>query len=171
MRTPSSAPRPVPEREEGSNGGTPARSRTRFGLGVGTLLVGWASILAALALLLTETRLSDSRQAARDGNLEAAAQAARDAQTIQPWASEPRLQLALVEEAGGDLRAASASTQEAAHRAPDDYRVWLVAARITAARGDARLARAFLGRAESLTRQPRLIEEQSRAILGQGKGE
>ena len=64
---------------------------------------GWAAIWAGGVLFLTEVRLGDSHQAANDGNLEAAAEDARDAITIEPWAAGPRLQLALVDELAGDL--------------------------------------------------------------------
>ncbi len=161
-------PKPLAEAGNGANAGTPSRSRAHFGLGVSTLLVAWAAVLAALALLLTETRLSDSREAVRDGDLPAAAQAARDAQTIQPWASEPRLQLALVEEAAGDLPAARQSVEQAIDRAYNDYRVWLVAARIEADQGDTRQAVFSFHRAALLTRQPRLILDQRDSIFGKG---
>ena len=47
-----------------------ARTRpSRFGLGVATLLVGWAAIWAGGVLFLTEVKLGDSREAASAGDL------------------------------------------------------------------------------------------------------
>ena len=101
-----------------------------------TLLVGWAAIWAGGVLFLTEVKLGDSRAAASDRELSSAAQDARDASTLQPWAAEPRLQLALVEELDGDLRAANRELGEAIERAPDDWQLWFVRARLKVKAGD-----------------------------------
>ncbi len=95
----------VPSPVDGEPGaGLEAGASSRFGLGIATLVVGWAAIWAGGDQFLTELRLTDSRDAASAGELSSAAQDARDASTLQPWAAEPRLQLALVEELDGDLR-------------------------------------------------------------------
>ncbi len=70
------------------------------------------------------------------GDLAAAAGDARQASSLQPWAAEPWYQRAQVERLAGDLAAADESIGEALRRAPDDYRIWVVASRIKAARGD-----------------------------------
>ncbi len=167
---PATQPAPATRWRTGSgngNGAAPSRppSRGRFGWGVATLLAGWTSILAALSLLLTAARLSDSQADARNRDYPAAAEAAEDAQTLQPWSAEPRLQLALVYEAEGHLNQARSTLNEAIARAPYDYRIYLVAARIDAARGRHRVALGELKTAESMTRQPDLIAAQKRPIL------
>ena len=105
----------VPDRLDGARGRRLAGARSRFGLGVATLAIGWVAIWAGGDQFLTELRLSDSRDAASAGELSSAAQSARDATTLQPWAAEPRLQLALVEELDGDLGPPTATS---ARRSP-----------------------------------------------------
>ena len=126
------------------------RRPSRFGLGVVTLLVGWAAIWTGGILFLTEVKLGDSREAASAGDLASAAQDARDASTLQPWASEPRLQLALVEELDSNLQAASRDLGEAIQRAPDDWQLWFVRARLGVKSGDVGGARLALARARHL---------------------
>ena len=135
------------------NGGRTRASRARsprFGIGIATLLVGWAAIWAGGVLFLTEVKLGDSRAAASDRELSSAAQDARDASTLQPWAAEPRLQLALVEELDGDLRAANRELGEAIERAPDDWQLWFVRARLKVKAGDVAGARRALRHAREL---------------------
>ena len=115
-----------------------------------TLLIGWAAIWAGGDLFLTEVKLGDSRDAAEAGELSAAAQDARDASTIQPWASEPKLQLALVEELDGDLEAANRDLGEAIERAPENWQLWFVRARLKVKMGDVDGADQALERAREL---------------------
>jgi hypothetical protein len=124
--------------------------RPRFGLGVATLLAGCAAIWAGGLLFLTEDRLADSRQEASSGDLEAAAQDARDAIALQPWAAAPRLQLALVEELGGNLRAANREISGAIERAPDNWQLWFVRTRLDVKSGNIDGARRALSRAREL---------------------
>jgi len=122
----------------------------RFGLGVATLLAGLAAVWVGGILFLTEIKLGDSRQEASGGNLEAAAQDARDAITIEPWAAGPRLQLALVEELGGNLKAANREISEAIDRAPDNWQLWFVRTRLEVKSGNIAAARNALDRAREL---------------------
>jgi hypothetical protein len=123
---------------------------SRFGLGVATLLIGWVAIWAAGDQFLTEIRLGDSRGAATADDLSSAAQGARDASALQPWAAAPRLQLALVEELDGDLEAADREIGEAIDRAPDDWQLWFVRARLKVKLGEVAEAREALDRARAL---------------------
>jgi hypothetical protein len=140
----------VPQAVDGARARLLRRRPSRFGLGVATLLVGWAALWAGGLLFFTEVKLGDSRAAAGAGDLADAAQDARDATTLQPWASDPRLQLALVEELGGDLQAANRDLGEAIERAPDDWQLWFVRARLGVKSGDVTAARRALGRARQL---------------------
>jgi hypothetical protein len=122
----------------------------RLGLGIATLLVAGAAIWAGGVVFLTETKLGDSREAVSAGDLESAAQDARDAIKLQPWAAGPRLQLALVDELGGDLQAAKRDLAGAIERAPDNWQLWFVRTRIDVKSGNVRAARQALERARRL---------------------
>jgi tetratricopeptide (TPR) repeat protein len=117
---------------------------------VATLVAGLLAICASGIVLLTELRLDDSRDAVRDGDLSAAARDARDAISLQPWAAEPRLQLALIEEQAGDLPAARAELDGAIRRARDDWALWLISARIETKEGRIAAAEEALDRAREL---------------------
>jgi hypothetical protein len=125
--------------------------RTRLALGVATLLVAWAALWCSGDLLLTRTKLDESRSAAAAGSFEDAADAARDAIALQPWAAEPRLQLGLLEEILDDQAAALSSLREAAHRAPDDWQLWYIISRVVAESGHFRAAHSALQRARELS--------------------
>jgi tetratricopeptide (TPR) repeat protein len=122
----------------------------RVWLGIATLLVAGAAIWAGTVLFLTESKLGDSRQAASAGDLESAAKDARDAIKLEPWAAGPRLQLALVDELGGDLQAAKRDLAGAIERAPENWQLWFVRTRIDVKSGNIRAARHALERARRL---------------------
>lgn len=113
-----------------------AGGRSRFGVGVATLLVGWVAILGGIAGILTELKLNASRDAVDRGDLAGAAQDAREAGALQPWAAAPYLQVAQIQQLRGDLPGAEQAMAEAIARAPDDWRVWFVAASLDAGTGD-----------------------------------
>ena len=123
----------------------------RFGLGIATLVVAWGVVWAAAVSFIGSRELAASRSAAARGDLTAAANDARVAGHVQPWSPEPPLQLALVEELGGDLEAARMAALDAIHHAPGDWRPWAVAGRIAAKAGDPRAAAYLLARAEALS--------------------
>jgi hypothetical protein len=123
----------------------------QYGLGVATLVVAWVAIWVAGDQLFAAIQLDNSRDAVDRGDLTAAAQDARDAAAIQPWASEPQLQLALVEKEIGDLGAASTAVTKAIMRSPTDWRTWLVAAQVEAALGLREAAEQDLARANELS--------------------
>jgi O-antigen ligase len=113
----------------------PARRRAAWALPAAATAV-LALALSAL-VLVGDAELRRSRDAARAGELGTAARAAADATALQPWATAPRLQLALVEELRGDLPAALRAAAAARERAPLDWRALLVLARLRAKAGDA----------------------------------
>jgi tetratricopeptide (TPR) repeat protein len=131
--------------------GTRRRPRVQFGLGVATLVCAWVAIWVAADQLVASVQLDNSRSALEQGDLDGAAQHARNAAAIQPWSSEAQLQIALVEKEGGDLVAAAAAVRKSIDRAPGDWRPWLVAAEIAAAEGDRDAAQADLDTANSLS--------------------
>jgi O-antigen ligase len=141
---------PVPVATNGGGARISRRRASRFGLGMATILVGWAAIWAGGDQFLTQVKLDDSQAAASAGDLSSAAQDARDARTLQPWAAEPRFQLALVEELGRDLRAAKRELNEAIERAPEDWRLWFVLVRLEFNSGNVKAAKRALEQARRL---------------------
>ena len=127
-----------------------ARSRRRFAGGVSVLLVAWISICAAGLLLLADRSLESSRDAASQGDLEAAIEAAADARDLEPWSAEPRTQLALLYERAGEDAAALESMQEAIERAPRDFELYLLLSRLQFTEGDLSGSRRSLLRAREL---------------------
>ena len=117
-----------------------------------------AAVVAACAvaicvegiLLLSHSRLQESQAAAARGDMDAARAAALDARALQPWASSPDLQLALLAEQSHDLPAARARIAEAIDRDRSNWRLWLVSARIETEAGNISKARGDLRRAKSL---------------------
>ena len=63
---------------------------------------------------------------------------------MQPWASSPYLQLALLEEQAGDLGRANRHIKDALERDSSDWSTWLVAARIQTKAGFIRQGRRSL---------------------------
>jgi hypothetical protein len=126
------------------------RRRSGIGLATITILFAWGVMWAGGVSLLTELRLSQSQAAAARGELADAASQADDAVTLQPWAAEPRLQLGLVRELEGELPAAREHLIQAVDRAPEDWRVWFVLARVEGALGNTNAARSARDRAYML---------------------
>jgi tetratricopeptide (TPR) repeat protein len=117
---------------------------------IGILIVAIAGLLLAGDQLLAKRSLDASQSAAREGNLGDAADQARTAIALEPWAAQPRLQLALLEESAGDLAGARRSTAAAIDRSPDDWSLWLVRARIATREGRLPEARTALAQARRL---------------------
>ena len=84
---------------------------------------------------LVELQLSENRSAFDRGDFEEAASNASYAGAIEPWAAAPRLQLAQAEEARGRYDEARAAALEGIDRSPDDWRGYVVLARIEARDG------------------------------------
>jgi hypothetical protein len=127
-----------------------------------TVLVSGLAVVVAIVALVTQVKLSDSRDAARRGDLAEAGRAADAAIAVQPWAASPRLQRALVDERFGSLRSALRYQAEAIDRAPEDWRLWVTSARLKTKAGDVRgaerdleRARRLNPRAQTLAREPR----------------
>jgi hypothetical protein len=124
--------------------------RSRYGWGLAALVVGWLALLIAADSFLTARSLERSREAVVSHDYVQAANSAHDAIALEPWAAEPRLQLALVHESAGALALAGREVVAATDRAPNDWQGWLARARIATRAGDIALARTALARARSL---------------------
>ena len=145
----TSAVRPIGE-------GRPS-SRSRFALASVALVLGWLVICAEALPLLTHLKINQSQAAVRRADLEAALADARAARALEPWAAEPYLQLALVEEQSGDVPTALAHIHRALARDGTDWRLWLVAARLQMKSGQIDDAKASVTRVRQLNpRSPAL---------------
>ena len=103
----------------------------RFRIAAAVVLALSAAVIYSQAVpLLADLRLEESRRAAARGDVEAALDHALAARDVEPWASSPYVQLALVEEGRGDFAAARGWVAEAIERDPGNWRVWYVSARI-----------------------------------------
>jgi O-antigen ligase len=141
--------------------GPERRRQARLALGAGVVLAGLAFIVAGGIALTSDAKLRASRDASADGDFAKAADDARAAASIQPWAASPRLQLALTLEES-DPAAAERAMGEAIERAPQDWRNWLVLTRLRASNGDREGALRALRR----TRELAPTTSQLRALLG-----
>jgi Tfp pilus assembly protein PilF len=109
------------------------------------------ALIAALALpWLVQRDVVASRRAAARGDGSAALSRALEARNLQPWATSPRLQLALVSEQTGDRRAARRWIASAIRRDGRDWQLWLTAARIDTEVGDIPAAERAYARARAL---------------------
>ncbi len=150
-------PGPPSRRDRGQ-----ARTRRGFAAGVVLLLVAWAAICGSGLLLLSANSLESSRDAAERADIEAAIDAANEAIDLQPWDAEPRTQLALVYEQAGDYQRATEEIAEAIERAPEEYRLHLLAARMASESGDDEASSAAL--LEALRLNPRDPEIQQQVL-------
>ena len=105
--------------------------------------------------LLGAEAVNDSQSAARSGDLPAALHDAEHAQDLQPYASTPDLQRALVLEQMGRYAAAVGPARDATEAASKDWRTWLVLSRLQAEAGRPGPSIAAYERAKSLN--PRSI--------------
>jgi hypothetical protein len=96
--------------------------------------------------LVAADRLAASQSAVRSGDGSTALAAARTARRIEPWASAPYLQTALVLEQLGRLQEAGAAIDSAIARDPHNWELWLVKARLEATSGDIAASRTALAR-------------------------
>ena len=138
------APGPAP-----ATGDSP-RARSGIGLATVTIVAAWAAIWAGGISLLTEIKVDQSQESAAADDLAGAAASAEDAIALQPWAAEPRLQLGLVLELGGEPDAARERLLQATDRAADDWSVWFVLSRLEASLGNADDAEEARARASML---------------------
>ena len=117
---------------------------------VGGAVVAVAAMVAIAIPLSSAVSLEKSQADARGGDLGGALQAAVDARHVEPFASQPRLQEALVLEAQGRLPAAVAAAREATRLEPRQWRAWAIRSRLEGASGRPRAALASYRAARSL---------------------
>ena len=142
-----------------ASSGLAAPRPRRLGLVPRVVLVEVALTAVALLLLplLSERSLDQSRAAAQRGDAAEATDAGLDARALAPWTSGPPQQLALVRESAGDLAGASSWVDRAIEENDADWRLWLLAARIQTASGQAERARDSLNRAKALNPKSKIF--------------
>lgn len=117
------------------------------------VLVAAASLAAMFAIAIPYAATSAVRASQADvlaGRVNAALKQAATAQNLEPYAATPRLQRALILEQAGDLPGAQAAIAQATARAPDDWSLWLIRARIAAESGQVPAATGYYRRAHRL---------------------
>lgn len=122
-----------------------------YWLGVGTVAAAWVAMVAGGLVVLSELDLRQSREAAAQSRFADGIQKAQDAHTVLPWSAEPYTQLALLDEAQGNIDGALANLRSAEQRDSQDWRLPLIEARLQQRRGDGQAARAAIARARSLS--------------------
>jgi Tfp pilus assembly protein PilF len=127
-------------------------------LRIGGVATALAAVVFAAVPMLSQNRLEASQAAATRGDLGAAIEAADDARAVEPWASTPYLQLALLEEQRGNLGQANRYVGRALKRDRSDWSTWLVAARVQTKAGFIEKGRRSLRQAERLNRKSKLFE-------------
>jgi tetratricopeptide (TPR) repeat protein len=143
-------PAPVLAASRALGGRVKRPARLGRGWAIGVIVIGSFTLLVAADAFLADRNLERSRAAAADGDLQGAADDARAAIALEPWASEPRLQLALVQESAADFPEANETIREAIERSPDDWHLWLVRARIATLDSNLDEANEAFDRARSL---------------------
>lgn len=125
---------------------------------VAVAALAFGLIIAEAIPLLATMEIRRSQEAVRAGNASEALARAESAQSIQPWAASPYLQLALVYEVGGETDQARVSIERALEHDQSDWRLWLVAARIQTKAGAIVEARQSLAKAKELNPRSSLFE-------------
>jgi O-Antigen ligase/Tetratricopeptide repeat len=119
-------------------------------LRVAAAAIAFGLIVAEAIPLLATMEVRKSQEAVAAGNLADALDQAESARSIQPWAASPYLQIALVQELGGRIDEARTSIETALEKDQEDWRLWLLAARIQTKAGAIAEARQSLAKAEEL---------------------
>jgi O-antigen ligase len=132
-------------------------ARSRYAAGVTALVAAWLALVAAGVVFVAQTKLEDSRAAVRAGHLRDAVADAEAAAAVEPWASDPRLQVALIEEQRRNIPAARKALDEAIRRDSSDWRLFVIAARLARSAGDRAADLHFQTHARSLNPKSPLV--------------
>jgi hypothetical protein len=117
-------------------------------------LVALVALAPQVLALATGIHLQNSQAADAGGNTGRARAEALAAEGLEPWASGPYLQLALIDQQELHFTAARAEISAALARSKQDWRLWLAAAQIDTYRGKPAAAHRDFARARAL--YPRL---------------
>jgi O-antigen ligase/polysaccharide polymerase Wzy-like membrane protein len=128
-------------------------------LRIGVVALAIAAMVTIAIPLRGASSVQDSRDSFNAGQPEAALEAARSAESAQPYAATPHLQQALVLEATGDLDAAAEAARAATESESTHWRTWLTLSRIEAERGNVEQAIGAYREAKSLNPQSSLFRQ------------
>jgi hypothetical protein len=131
-----------------------------FTIGIVVLALAWCAVCVEGLPLLAATKLDSSRAAAGRGHLRVATSDALAARALEPWAATPYLQLALLSERRGELKAAHYYILEAISRDSRDWGLWLTRTRIEAKLGEIAEARKSLDHTRILNPRSPLLQGQ-----------
>lgn len=137
-------PRPSPDQRQ---------SQRRYGLAIAGLAVAWVAALALVGPLLVELEIDSSNDAVREGNLANAVSHAKTARSVEPWATSPLKQLALLAERQGNFAEAVDRLDQAIEREGDNWLLYYLRARVEHQAGDE--AAALADQREALRLNPR----------------
>ena len=152
-----------------ASGGTdaserPLRLRWDVAGRVALVVAGVCVILAAALPLLTNREIQASQAAVRAGDLGAAFKRADNARKIEPWATSPYQQLALVSEQAQEYGDAQYWARKAIEHAPNDWQPWFLLTRFRAENGQITAAVITLQHTRELSPRSELL---ARVKLGQ----
>lgn len=130
----------------------------RFRLAVGGLAVAWIGMLALVGPLLVDHEIDASNSAVAEGNLASAVSHAENARKIEPWATSPLKQLALLAESEGNYPAAIDRLDQAIDREEDNWLLYYLRARVRQRAGEEAAARADLSEARRLNPEEKCLD-------------
>ena len=129
------------------------REERRFGLAVAGLAIAWITALALVGPLLVDREISASQSAAADGDVASAVNHAETAQTIEPWAASPSVQLGLLAQLQGDDPGAIGRLTQAIDREDRNWLLYYLRAKLEHQAGETAAARADMREARRLNPQ------------------
>jgi hypothetical protein len=129
--------------------------RRSWDVRVAIVAVAVVALLVQVPGLVSTSKVRESQEATRAGDIGTAFERADDAVEAQPWAASPYVQRGLIEELTGRFAAASVDLRRAVLREPTNWRPQLLLARVEAKRGRVRRALADYRRARRL--RPRSV--------------
>ena len=122
----------------------------RFWMAVTCLALAWVSAIALVGPLLVDRELEASRSAAADGNIVSAVDHAERAESIEPWAASPHVQLGLLAQLDGNPAAAVGHFSEAIDREDQNWQWYFLRSVAAEEAGDSAAARRDRERAREL---------------------
>jgi O-antigen ligase/polysaccharide polymerase Wzy-like membrane protein len=121
-----------------------------FGLVVGGLAVAWVAAIALIGPLLVDHEIKASQSAAAGGDLTSAVNHAKNARSIEPFASSPYVQLGLLAELQRDYPTAVTYLSDAIEREANNWQLYYLRSRVEHEEGDGTRARADFAEAQRL---------------------
>jgi hypothetical protein len=129
-----------------------------YGFTVAGMAIAWLAALALIGPLLVNRELNASRAAAIDGSPTTAVDRAETAQTIEPWAASPYVQLGLLAEEAGDYPGGVGRLTQAIEREDRNWVLFYLRARMRHEAGEDAAARADLAEARRLNPEEECLQ-------------